>query len=115
MQTKEKKILNLFEITDTAGVIKRTVEILISPFKALLTEAELKSCLPTDEDLVPIIQAIVPVYAEILTDQEIDDWLQFSSSETGKSITKKLPELNTRTQEVAGKAFAAILEKRPTP
>jgi hypothetical protein len=91
--TKEVKILQLLECTNYLDTIK--------------------GVLPSDQLCIDIMHAIVPVYLEVLTEEEIDACLSFYSSEEGKRVLKKTPELIRKCEVVIGDLFSKTLHKQP--
>jgi hypothetical protein len=92
-EEKQKKIRHLLELTKVADQGKQIFDSLLSSTRPRGMSDDAWAEVVKEFNFQELIELMVPVYANHLTEEEIDDLIAFYSTPTGRSFVDKQPEL----------------------
>jgi hypothetical protein len=89
------KILEVLRLTDSAELGRQVMDQLLATFEGSTPGVpdEFWSGLRTELETDDLIELIVPIYARHLTEAELDALIAFYSSEHGRSVVRKMPQV----------------------
>lgn len=116
-QTKQQKIKNLLELTGSGNMGIKVMNDFLVYFKEAYPNVPdeywnefMKEVSPDD-----LVNLVIPIYDRHFSESEIDDFVAFYQSPSGKKMAVKLPLIYAESQEVGSKwgeeLAAKIVEK----
>jgi len=107
------KILEVLRLTDSAELGRQMMDQLLGTFEGSTPGvpdefwSRLRDELRTDD----LIELIVPIYARHLTEAELDALIAFYSSEHGRSLVSKMPQVMQESM-LAGQEWGADIARQ---
>lgn len=107
------KILEVLRLTDSAELGRQMMDQLLGTFEGSTPGvpdefwSRLRDELRTDD----LIELIVPIYARHLTEAELDALIAFYSSEHGRSLVSKMPQVMQESM-LAGQQWGADIARQ---
>lgn len=107
------KILEVLRLTDSAELGKQLMDQMLGAFEGSTpgVPEEFWSGFRGEVDTDELIEIMVPIYARHLSEAELDALIAFYSSEHGRSIVGKMPQV-VQESMLAGQEWGADLARR---
>lgn len=107
------KILEVLRLTDSAELGRQMMDQLLATFEGSTPGVpdEFWSGLRAELDTDALIELIVPIYARHLTEAELDALIAFYSSEHGRSVVRKMPQVMQESM-MAGQEWGADIARQ---
>lgn len=106
------KILEVLRLTDSAELGRQMMDQMLGAFEGSTpgVPEEFWSSFRSEVDTEELVELMVPIYARHLTEGELDALIAFYSSEHGRSIVRKMPEV-VQESMLAGQEWGADLAR----
>jgi hypothetical protein len=107
------KILEVLRLTDSAELGRQMMDQMLGSFEGSSpgVPAEFWSRLRDELETDDLVELIVPIYARHLTEPELDALIAFYSSEHGRSIVRKMPQVMQESM-LAGQQWGADIARQ---
>lgn len=107
------KILEVLRLTDSAELGKQLMDQMLGAFEGSTpgVPEEFWSGFRSEVDTAELVEIMVPIYAHHLSEAELDALIAFYSSEHGRSIVGKMPQV-VQESMAAGQEWGADLARR---
>lgn len=107
------KILEVLRLTDSAELGRQMMDQMLGAFEGSTpgVPEEFWSGFRSEVDTGELVEIMVPIYARHLTEAELDALIAFYSSEHGRSIVGKMPQV-VQESMLAGQEWGADLARR---
>ena len=109
---KRKKVVKLLEVTGAADLGKQMMDQMLGAFEGSTpgVPEEFWNGFRSEVDTEELVELMVPIYARHLSEAELDALIAFYSSEHGRSIVRKMPQV-VQESMLAGQEWGADLAR----